>query len=208
MGDMGRGGGFTLQDLIQMLSGGGQPAPRIEPWMDNRARDAGVKAVEGATTGRMEPTVSGETAHAAGIGAVDKEMDQAATEAWRDKMAGRKADRARAGSEGTAAVADATRPSAIRAMIQAMLQHSGWASPEESAAWAKALGQVGVEGALHTPNNPPGFMPLVAPGAPAGPHPVAVPDMTGQTPYAPSSQRAQHYGQGAVERELLDKEPE
>jgi hypothetical protein len=211
MGDMGRAGGFTLQDLIGLLSGGGGQAPRIEPWVNNRARDAGVKAVEGATTGRMEPTVSGETAHAAGLGAVDKEMDQAATEAWREKMAGRKADRARAGSEGKAAVADAVSPSRVRALIQSMSQLPGW-TPEESAAWAQSLGQVGVEGALHQPQNPAGWsppaMPMTPPGTTFGPHPVVTPDMAAQPGYAPPSQRAQHYGQGAVERELLDKEPE
>jgi hypothetical protein len=162
MGDTQGGAGFSLQDIIGAMSrmaGGQSPQPRTEPPMNAPGRAAGLKAVEGATTGRQEPTVSGETARAAGLSAVDKEMDAANTEAWKAKMAGRKADRARAGSEGKAAVADALKPADVRAMIQARAQQPSWASPEESAGWAQTLGQVGVEGALHTPNNPPGFSP-------------------------------------------------
>ncbi|HEX3447953.1 MAG TPA: hypothetical protein VHS97_06845, partial [Isosphaeraceae bacterium] len=179
--------------------------------------------------------------------------------------------RARAGSEGKAAVADATSPSRVRDMMTELSQRPGW-TPEEAQAWARALGQVGVANALHMPNNPPGFsppantdrpstlirgpnahlltpeqeaqvqelarqsmagaegdefshdmthideflarghpayqpMPMTPPGTTFGPREVAGPDMVGQTPYAPSSQRAAHYGKDAVEREL-DKEPE
>jgi hypothetical protein len=162
MGDTQSGSGYSIQDIIGALSrmaGGGQPpAPRVEPPMNAPGRAAGLKAVEGATTGRQEPTVSGETARAAGLSAVDKEMDAANTEAWKSKMAGRKADRARAGSEGKAAVADATSPSRVRDMMTELSQRPGW-TPEESQAWARALGQVGVANALHMPNNPPGFSP-------------------------------------------------
>ncbi|HEX3448386.1 MAG TPA: hypothetical protein VHS97_09040 [Isosphaeraceae bacterium] len=216
MGDTSSGAGFSLQDIIgalsRMASGGGPAYPRVEPPINAPGRAAGLKAVEGATTGRQEPTVSGETARAAGLSAVDKEMDAANTEAWKAKMAGRKADRARAGSEGKAAVADATSPSRVRDMMTQLSQLPGW-TPEESAHWARALGTVGVENALHTPDNPPGWttplepMPLTAPGQTFGPHAVVTPDLAGQTPYAPASQRASHYGKDAVEREL-DKEPD
>jgi hypothetical protein len=212
---MGDTNSFGLSDLSNLMSAlsrmaGGQTAPpRVEPPMNAPGRAAGLKAVEGATTGRQEPTVSGETARAAGLSAVDKEMDAANTEAWKAKMAGRKADRARAGSEGAAAVADATSPSRVRDIIAQLAQQPGW-SPEESAHWAQAMGQVGVENALHQPNNPPGWsppQPMLPPGQTFGPMEVAAPDMAGQTPYAPASQRASHYGKDAVSREL-DKEPE
>jgi hypothetical protein len=175
MGDTGNG--FSLQDLIGALTrmgGGSDPA-----------RTAGVKAVEGAVApGRVEPTVSGETAHAAGTSAVDREMDKANTEAWRDKMQARKGEVARAGQEGKAAVADATRPAAIRDLINALMQQAGWTSPEESAAWARGLGESAVgQAVLPTPTQP---MPMTAPGAPQ----LADPE------------RARFQGTGAVAEEL------
>jgi hypothetical protein len=177
------------------------------------ARAAGTGAVDREMDkANTEAWSNRMRASAAGKGAVGQEMDKAATEAWQAKMQGRKADVARAGSEGQAAVADATSPSRVRDMMSQLAAQPGW-TPEESAAWARALGQVGVENALHTPQNPPGWttplepMPLTAPGTSFAPHQVATPDLVGQTPYAPAGQRASHYGKDAVAREL-DKEPD
>lgn len=150
---MGRAGGTGGEDVQAALKRG-----------DPRAH--GEKAVEAALApgARTEPTVSGETAHAAGTAAVEGEMDRANTEAWQAKMQGRKADRARAGKEGRAAVADATRPAAVRAMIAAQQAQPQWVAPEESAGWASAVGQSAVEGARPPPQGPSGWYPPVGKG--------------------------------------------
>lgn len=188
------------------MRGGGGPSGRIEPPMgrpggpNDLARVQGENAVERALAPgvRAEPTVSGETARAAGTGAVDKEMDKAATEAWRAKMEGRKADRARAGSEGRAAVADAISPAEVRKMIAARAAQPTWSSPGESGAYAGMVGENAVAGVTPPPGPAGWYPPQMTAPAPA---------TENTTGYAPSAQRARHYGPQAVEREL-DKDPE
>ena len=116
------------------------------------------------TMGTPQPAMAGQApapadprASEAGTAAVDKEMDKVNTEQWRNKMEGRKAQRAQAAEQGRAAVGDALSPANVRKMIAAKSQQPQWASPEESAAWANALGQSAVEGARPAPQGPAGW---------------------------------------------------
>jgi hypothetical protein len=122
---------------------------RIEPTMGTAA-PAGPAAAA---------TASDPRASEAGTAAVDKEMDKVNTEQWRSKMEGRKAQRAQAGEQGRAAVGDAVSPANVRKMIAAQSQQPQWASPEESAGWASAVGQSAVEGARPAPQGPAGWYP-------------------------------------------------
>lgn len=165
-------------------------------------RQQGEQTLERALApgARTEPTVSGETAHAAGLKGVDAEVDKYNTELWRANMEARKADRARAGEQGYAAVKDATRPAAIRDMIKSMSQPPAY-TPQESAALADWQGYNAVAG-VAPPQGPAGWYP------PQSTAPTATTETTNPNQgYAPSAKRASHWGLKAVESEL-DKEPE
>lgn len=143
MGDF-RNMGVSLADLVRALSGASGQPPRQEPWMNDPAHEAGLRAVGGATDpgARMEPTVSGETAHVRGTEAVDAEMDKASTEAWRDKMKAAK-DAKRAGAAGEAAVAKAVQPT----KAEEKLLTQGWIERMRNAKIAKGEGAKAVEAA-------------------------------------------------------------
>jgi hypothetical protein len=161
MGDTGNG--FSLQDLITMMSRMTPQAPPPPP-DPKRAKNYGEKAVreELGVTGRKLPEEI--RAGQEGRQAVAAELSPAR-------------------AEGTAAVADATRPAAIREIINALMRQAGWTSPEESAAWAQGVGQRAVgEAVLPTPQP----MPITPPGAPQLGDP----------------ERAHFQGTGAVAEEL------
>jgi hypothetical protein len=174
---------------------------------DDPAHEAGLQAVAGATdpNARYEPTASGETAHQAGLSAVDAEMDRVTTEQFRDKMATAK-NAKRAGKAGEAAVAEAVQPTPaeeaqilkawndrmafdksikglseperVRAIIARGKGEPGY-GPREGALYAKAFGPAAVEQALK-----PGPLPMTPPGQAFGPHSVVNPETISTQPSA------------------------
>lgn len=138
MGDLGKMG-VSLPDLframahvIQYKTTGMDRSE--EPWMNDPAHEAGLKAVEGAIApgARMEPTASGETAHAAGLAAVDKAMDDFSIQAWKDRMRAGKVSKA-----GEAAVGKAADEESAK-QAKAMEEAAAKAEADRQAALTKA----------------------------------------------------------------------
>lgn len=172
---------------------------RKEPtFPDTRASKAGEKAVAGATAPPAAEEPRDEKAQLVGEAAVKGALDPS--------VYGESEENAQKPRPYTA--------DEIKNRARAKMPAPNWTSPEESAAYAKGVGQSAVEGAVGSqapapfPLSPhfPDPMPMTPPGTYFGPD--AVTNEEGRWWPGEASAAARSLGRNAVERELTDKQPE